>query len=262
MFLWEIGKNGPDAARAAELLAQWGVGRVFIKSSEGAGGVRVDGAPDAGAPAASASPPPSAPTRWARNFSRENVAPFLARGIEVWAFGYFYPDRFVDAKGVAWGTLEEQVAASVATLHEGVTGLVVDAESEFVAKGADAKKLCKLLRQKVGKRKLAYTSFGWLSAQRRFPFEAFDAGCGDAFLPQVYWDFGWPGGITKSLERMRADVAARGLEAPVWPVQSNERNATAADLQRFFSEAGPDAGIFYLHPDGTEETRRMGSLAW
>ena len=40
-FIWEFGKNAPAPAAAAELLAKWGYGRVFIKSSEGAGGVHV-----------------------------------------------------------------------------------------------------------------------------------------------------------------------------------------------------------------------------
>jgi hypothetical protein len=190
------------------------------------------------------------------------VRPFLERGLEVWAFGYFYPDAFVDKNGISWGSLEAQVAASLATIHPGVTGLVVDAESEFDGKEPDATKLCRLLRAKLGDKKLAYSSFGWLSAQRRFPFKAFDKGCGDAFLPQVYYDFGWPGGVSGSLERMRKDIAGLGLRAPVWPVQSNERNATVADLSRFFEEAGADSSIFYLHVPESEQTRRMGAIRW
>ena len=190
------------------------------------------------------------------------MRPFLERGIEVWAFGYFYPDAFVDKDGIAWGSLEAQVAMSIATIHPGVAGLVVDAETEFNGRGADASKLCRLLRAKLGDKKLAYSSFGWLSAQRRFPFDAFDKGCGDAFLPQVYYDFGWPGGVSGSLERMRKDVAALKLRAPLWPVQSNERNASVADMTRFFEEAGSDASIFYLHASDTDQTRRMGALSW
>lgn len=180
----------------------------------------------------------------------------------MWAFGYFYPDRYVDPDGVSWGSLEAQVAASIATLHEGVTGLVVDAEAEFNDKPADATKLCRLLRAKLGTRPLVYTSFGWISVQKHFPFKAFDQGCGDAFLPQVYYDFGWPGGALPSLERMRKDVAALGIKAPIWPVQSNERNASVADLGAFFEAAGPDASIFFFHPEDTDQTRRFARLAW
>ena len=267
IWIWDFSKNAPPPDRAAALAAKWGVGRVFIKSSEGAGGVRISPPPGASAAAsgsASTSTPQVLPPtpRWAQNFRPENVDPFLRRGIEVWAFGYFYPDRYVDPDGVSWGSLEAQVAASMATMREGITGLVVDAESEFDGKPADATKLCRLLRAKMQGRPLAYTSFGWISVQKKFPFKAFDAGCGDAFLPQVYYDFGWPGGALPSLARMRTDAAALGLQAPIWPVQSNERNATIENLSAFFGAAGPDSSVFYMHPEDTDQTRRLGALEW
>jgi hypothetical protein len=109
---------------------------------------------------------------------------------------------------------------------------------------------------------LAYTSFGWLSAHPGFPFEAFDAHCGDAFLPQVYYAFGWPGGVEGSLARVHDEVQRRGLRAPVWPIQSNERDPELDRLQRFFDLAGPDASVFYLHPEGTPQTAKLGLLRW
>jgi hypothetical protein len=154
-----------------------------------------------------------------------------------------------------------------------VRGLVVDAEDEFVGRAADATRLCDLLRRRIddfersagapsGSVALAYTSFGWLAAHPGFPFEAFDVGCGDAFLPQVYYAFGWPGGVEGSLERVHDEVRRRGLRAPVWPIQSNERDPDVGRLQRFLDLAGPGASVFYLHPEGTPQTGKLGLLRW
>jgi len=279
LFIWDFSRNAPPPERSAELCKTWGVGRVFIKNSEGGGGFRVAPPPDppgsasslpagasAGPPAsalASATPAPTTSSRvplspkghhWADNFSADNLRPFVERGIEVWGFGYFYPNDYVDPKGMAWGKLEDQVRASVATLTPDVTGIVVDAEAEFYDHPNDAKRLCALLRKELGDRKLAYTTFGWLTAHSRFPWKEFDEGCGDAFLPQVYYDAGWPGGAAGSLEKLGRDVAAKGLKAPVWPIQSNEWNASVANMNLFFELAGPDASIFYLHKEGTKQT--------
>lgn len=287
VFIWDFGRNAPPPERAAELCATWGVKRVFIKNSEGAGGYRVSpppapsGAPAVGSAAASAAPPPTtiasagpAPTtssrvplsptghHWADNFSADNLRPFVERGIEVWGFGYFYPDDYVDPKGMYWGRLADQVKASIATLTPDVKGIVVDAEAEFYDKHRDAKRLCEMLRADIGDRKLAYTTFGWLTAHPRFPWKEFDDGCGDAFLPQVYYDAGWPGGALGSLEKLDRDIAAKGLKAPVWPIQSNEWNATVANMTLFFDKAGPDASIFYLHKEGTKQTDSMSKLSF
>lgn len=288
LFIWDFSRNAPPPERAAELCKTWGVGRVFIKNSEGGGGFRVapppepvaSTSPSAATPSSSATPStplvvPSAgpaPTttsrvplgpkghHWADNFSADNLRPFIERGIEVWGFGYFYPNDYVDPKGMAWGTLEDQVKASVATLTPDVAGIVVDAEAEFYDHPNDARRLCALLRKEIGDRKLAYTTFGWLTAHSRFPWKEFDAGCGDAFLPQVYYDAGWPGGALGSLAKLDKDVAAKGLKAPVWPIQSNEWNASVANMNLFFENAGPDASIFYLHKEGTKQTDSLSHV--
>lgn len=280
VFIWDFGRNAPSPERAAELCASWGVRRVFIKNSEGAGGYRVVAeAPPAASGSASVAPSATAapsvlPTtssraplsktghHWADNFSADNLRPFVERGIEVWGFGYFYPDDYVDPKGMYWGRLADQVKASVATLTPDVKGIVVDAEAEFYDKHTDAKRLCAALRAQIGDRKLAYTTFGWLTAHSRFPWKEFDEGCGDAFLPQVYYDAGWPGGALGSLEKLYRDVAAKGLKAPIWPIQSNEWNASVANMTLFFEKAGPDASIFYLHKEGTKQTERMAQLTF
>jgi hypothetical protein len=213
------------------------VGRVFIKGGNG-----------------------NEQRRWAANARPENLAPFVERGIEVWIFGYFYAPDVADADGRTWGTIDEQVDAVMRTVTDQVTGFVVDAEEEFKDRAKDGEALCKKLRARLGGRPLAYTSYGWLRPNKRFPFVTFDRWCGDAFLPQVYYAFGWPGGLEPSFDRMQAEVAELGLKAPVWPIQSNERDPSVADLQRFFDRAGPDASIFYFFPEGTPQTAKLAQV--
>lgn len=237
LWIWEFDKRAPSPARAAELAASWNVGRVFVKGGNG-----------------------NESRRWAANARPENLAPFLSRDIEVWIFGYFYAPDVADADGRTWGTIEEQVDATLRTVTDRVTGFVVDAEEEFKDRPKDAERLCKLLRSRLGERPLAYTSYGWLRPNKRFPYATFDKHCGDAFLPQVYYAFGWPGGLEASLDRMEREIGELGLKAPVWPIQSNERDPSLADLQRFFERAGPNASIFYFFPEGTAQTARLASV--
>lgn len=235
LWIWELSKNAPSAEQAAALCRELGVRRVFIKGNNGSDGAR-----------------------WQKNASRDNLRRFTERGIEVWLFGYFYAPGVADADGKTWGTLGEQVEAAmrVASAPE-VTGFIVDAEEEFKDRAEDATALCRALRARLGSKKLGFTSYGWLSPHKRFPFKAFDRACSDVFLPQVYSTFGWPGGVEGSLARMRKEREALGLAAPVWPVQSNERDPAASDLARFFELAGPDASVFYLHPEGSSQNEKL-----
>lgn len=241
LWIWEFEKNGPSAERAAALADQWGVARVFVKSGNG-----------------------NARGRWGRNFRRENLAPFQRRGIEVWAFAYFYGDDRPDERGTKWGTLDDQVAAvGDSTDQPGVAGLIVDAEHEFKKRPEDAKKLCALLRKRLPSMKIGYTSYGWVDRHKKFPFREFDQGCGDVFLPQVYFSEGWPGGPDESLDRLRAGAKKLGLKAPMWPIQSNEPNPDVGVMQRFFDLAGPDASVWYLsrEDDTTPEKKRGPPVA-
>lgn len=238
LWIWELGKNAPLAPRAAELAQSWGVHRVFIKASNGNLG-----------------------PRWAKNASPENIAAFSERGIEVWLFGYFYSPDIADADGRTWGTIDEQVKVMLAAAKApGVTGVIVDAEEEFKDRSAEAKELCVKLRAGLKGKKLGYTTFGWLKPNKKFPFATFDRYCGDVFLPQVYWAFGWPGGIDGSLGRLRDDLTAMKLKAPVWEVQSNEKDPSAASLADFFEKTSSDASIFYFFPEGSPQTRKLGQL--
>ncbi len=238
LWIWEFQKKAPDAARAAELAASWGVGRVFVKANNGDQG-----------------------PRWAANASAVNLRPFVERGIEVWLFGYFYPPDVADQDGRTWGDLDAQVGAALALARAPeVRGFVVDAEEEFKGRGADAAALCKKLRAGLGSKKLAYTTYGWIGPNRSFPYASFDAHCGDAFLPQVYYAFGWPGDVEGSLERLTKELGPLRLRAPVWPVQSNERAPTADRMNAFFARTGPDASIFHFHAEDSPQARELAKV--
>ncbi|MFO0546750.1 MAG: hypothetical protein U0271_00115 [Polyangiaceae bacterium] len=240
LWIWEFNEKGPSPERSADLAASLGVYRVFIKGGNG-----------------------NSLERWKKNASPENLAPFLERGFEVWLFGYFYAEGVADLDGRTWGTLDEQIAAIAPVANQpGIHGLVVDVEEEFKGKAGDAERLCKGLRAKLPGRAIAYTTFGWLSAHRAFPYATFDKFCGDAFLPQVYWAFGWAGGIEGSMARLERDVKSMGLKAPVWPVQSNEPDPDPTALTAFFERAGDDASLFYLHRDDENQTARLGAVVF
>lgn len=240
LWLWEFERNAPTAERSAELAAQWGVRRVFIKGSNG----------DLG-------------PRWWKNASAENIERFTSRGIEVWLFGYFYAPDVPDADGRTWGTIREQTDAMMRVASApGVTGVVVDAEEEFKGRPNEAVALCKALRARLEGKSLAYTSYGWLSPHKKFPFRELDRHCGDAFLPQVYYAFGWPGDVAGSLDRLEKEARALGLVAPLWPVQSNERDPSVERMKTFFDRVGPNGSVFYLHKDGSAQNEKLSKLQW
>ncbi len=240
VWLWEFGKRGPSAERSAEILEHAGVQRVFIKGPNG----------------------PSSP-RWKENAKIENLRLFTQRKMEVWIFGYVYGEGVADQDGKTWGTIAEQVKALVEVAkNDEVTGVIVDAEEEFKVKDDQAVALCKGLRAALPAKQIGYTTFGWLKPNKKFPYKAFDRHCGDVFMPQVYWAFGWPGGVRESLARMEADVKELGLTAPLWPIQSNEKNPSVEDLELFFELAGPNASVFYLHKEDTPQTERLGKLTF
>lgn len=241
MWVWEFDQRAPSAEQTAKEFEAWGVKRVFIKSGNG-----------------------NESNRWSKNARADSLKQFVQRGIEVWTFAYFYPDNQPDSKGTHWGTLDDQISVVLKnSLGEGVSGLVVDAEAEFEGRPTEARHLCTQLRQKMpATKKLAYTSFGWLSRHTRFPYREMDESCSDAFLPQVYWAFGWPGGLRESLERLSIDVKKLGLKAPVWPIASNEPDPPVEQLTQFLLLAGPNASVFHTFPSNSSQHTHLSLIQW
>ena len=227
VWVWMFGSSAPSAAEVAASCAQLGVGFVLIKSGEDDAAYRT-------------------------NFSAANVAEFTSRGIEVYGWPYVRP-----------GNLAAKIQAAVEQINvPGVTGLVIDAEGEFVAHDADAVALCDGIRAGAPGKFLGYTTFGWVAYHTDFPYQAFDAHCGDAFLPQTYWDE-WTTGPVGGYQKAVDGAAQLGLTAPIWAIQDDYGGASAADMNAFFAAAGPRASVWrWPSPGDTQIAARLAQLDW
>jgi hypothetical protein len=190
------------------------------------------------------------------NFSASNVAEFTSRGIEVYGWPYVRP-----------GNIAAKVAAAVKSMNvPGVTGLVLDVEGEWEsttgAHDADAIALCDGIRAGAPGKFLGYTTFGWVGYHTDFPFAQFDQHCGDAFLPQTYWDE-WSTGPVGGLNKAVQGAATLGLSAPIWAIQDNYGGATVADMNTFFDAAGARSSLWrYPNPSDTSLLAALGQLHW
>lgn len=233
LWIWTFDHAGMTPVEAATLAKQLGISYVLIKSGQDA-------------------------SFWPQRFNASIVGEFVSRGIRVLAWPYITP-----AGGAA--SID---AAAQAALVPGCDGLVLDVEIEW-EKGdnaAAAKTLCNGIRQKAPGVWLAYTSFGWAGFHTKFPFSTFDAECGDAAFPQVYfsdrgvdWDFG--------LKQAFDHYAAAGLKAPMWPITSNDNvlgtkvGPTTASLNAFFDAAGPLTSLWVL-TDVPAKRAQLPELHW
>lgn len=238
IWIWTFDQYGPSVKDAVALAEQVGIGFVLIKSGEQA-------------------------TSYSQ-FALKNVAPFVARGIEVYGWPYVSPGN-LDAKAAAIAT-----QASV----PGVSGIILDVETEFVGHASDATALCQGIRQRVPRVFLGYTSFGWVDYHLDFPYAQFDQHCGDAFLPQTYWDLpgAWASaGPIGGLMKGREDYRKHGWTAPVWPAQDNyggtngpgSNPASVANLNLFFNAAGPRSSLWrWPSPGDLARLAPLDQLDW
>ena len=194
-------------------------------------------------------------------FNAASVAEFTSRGIAVLAWPYITP---------AGGTAAADAAARALTVP-GVSGLVLDVEAEWESgdNSQAATDLCTRIREKAGAGAfVGYTSFGWVGYHAPFPFHEFETGgCGSAFFPQVYWsDRGvtWTHGYDQAVQM----IAAAGLTAPVWIIQSNDDGPgggapSTPDLVSFFDKAGPYSSLWEYPAKGlAAKVAQLGALAW
>lgn len=226
IWIWTFDQNGPSVKDAVALAEQVGIGFVLIKSGED--------------------------TTSYSQFTLKNVAPFVARGIEVYGWPYVRPGN-LDAKAAA-------IAAQASV--PGTSGIILDVETEFVGHASDATALCRGIRQRVPRVFLGYTTFGWVDYHLDFPYAQFDQQCGDAFLPQSYWDL-WTTGPTGGLMKGREDYRKHGWTAPVWPIQDNYDGATVDGLNAFFDAAGPRASLWrWPNPGDLARLPPLDQLDW
>jgi hypothetical protein len=233
LWIWYFAYTGYTAAQAAAMAQADGVGYVLIKSGQDA-------------------------SFWNTRYTAANVAEFTSRGIKVFAWPYITPSNIS-------GSID---AVAQAAQVPGTSGVVLDVEIEFEGNYASqAKSLCQGIRARVPNVWLGYTSFGWVGYHATLPFSTFDEYCGDGFFPQVYWsDRGvtWSYGYNQALQQ----IAAAGLHAPVWMIQSNDNTPSGtapstADLNAFYAQSGTLSSLWEFPAAGlSSKVTQLSDLNW
>ena len=219
MWIWELNRSdGGDLASIVARARAAGISTVFVKSSDGAG------------------------SRWAQ-FSPELVAGLKAQGLKVCAWQFVYGN---DPAGEA--------ALGADAIADGADCLVVDAESAYENKYAQAAQYMGALRATVGPAyPIGFTSFPYVDYHSRIPYSVFLApGAANANLPQVYWkDIG--GTVDAVSGRTLAHNRIYGT--PIAPIGQTYGSVPAEDIARFralWAEYG-SAGLSWWSWQATAE---------
>ena len=196
MWIWQVPKSsGGDPLAIALKARNAGIETVFVKSSDGT-------------------------TPWAQ-FSPALIQALHAQGVRVCAWQFVYG---ADPAGEA-----AQGARAVAT---GADCLVIDAESAYQGRYAQAQQYVAALRAAIGPAyPLGLTSFPYVDFHPRFPYSVFLApGAAQVNLPQVYWK-----AIGGSVDAVSAKTWAhnRIYGAPIAPLGQTYQSPTPEELQRF-----------------------------
>ena len=153
MWIWYVSKSsGGDPQAIISQARSHGISTVFVKSSDG--------------------------TTWWSQFTPELVAALKAGGLHVCAWQYVY------------GTQPEQEAQLGAqAVQTGAECLVVDAESEYEGRYAQAQRYMTTLRQAIGPSfPVGLTSFPYVDYHPALPYSVFfRPGFAQFDLPQAYW---------------------------------------------------------------------------
>jgi peptidoglycan hydrolase-like protein with peptidoglycan-binding domain len=196
MWIWQLGRSsgGDPAAIGAQARAA-GIETVFVKSSDG-------------------------DTPWPQ-FSAALVAALHAQGLRACAWQFVY--------GADPAAEAAQGARAVA---EGADCLVIDAESRYDGRYAQAQQYIAALRAAVGPAyPLGLTTFPYVDYHPRLPYSVFLApGAAQVNQPQVYWkDIG--GSVDAVSARTWAHNRIYG--APVAPLGQTYQAPAPSDIQRF-----------------------------
>jgi putative peptidoglycan binding protein len=196
MWIWELPKSSGGDPTAIGLRAHAsGIETVFVKSSDGA-------------------------TPWAQ-FNPTLVAALHAQGLRVCAWQFVYGN---DPAGEA--------AAGAGAVASGADCLVIDAETAYEGKYAQAQQYIAALRAAIGPNyPLGFTSFPYVDFHPRLPYSVFLApGAAQANVPQVYWK-----AIGGTVDAVSAKTWAhnRVYGVPVAPLGQSYQAVTPADIQRF-----------------------------
>jgi hypothetical protein len=196
MWIWELNKSSAGNATAIGLKARAaGIETVFVKSSDGA-------------------------TPWAQ-FSPALVQALHAQGLRACAWQFVY--------GANPAAEAAQGARAVAT---GADCLVIDAESAYQGRYAQAQQYMAALRGAIGPGyPVGFTSFPYVDFHPRLPYSVFlGPGAAQANMPQVYWK-----AIGGSVDAVSAKTFAhnRLYGTPLAPLGQTYQSPAPADLQRF-----------------------------
>jgi hypothetical protein len=108
-------------------------------------------------------------------FTAENINKFHAQGIKVLGWAYVYGDNPIREADIA-----------VWALDLGADGYVLDAESEYQGKPAQATQLVNSIKTRRPDKFLAYAPFPIIDSHPSYPYVEFGKVC-DAVMPQIYW---------------------------------------------------------------------------
>jgi hypothetical protein len=196
MWIWQMGKSeeGDPFAIAARARAA-GVSTVFVKSSDGT-------------------------NDWDQ-FTPLLVQTLHAQGLRVCAWQYVYGDA-----------PEREALLGAAAAADGADCLVIDAESQYEGKYAQAQRYVATLRASVGPGyPVGLTSFPYADYHGRLPYSVFlGPGGAQANLPQVYWkDIGG----TPDAVSAHTLAVNRIYGAPIAPLGQTYGSVPAPEVQRF-----------------------------
>jgi hypothetical protein len=196
MWIWYVSRS--SGGTAAGIIAQaqrYGVRTVFVKSS------------DAGT--------------WWNQFSPELVSALKAGGLRVCAWQFVYGSRPA-----------EEAAVGVRAAQTGADCLVIDAETAYEGKYAQAQSYVAALRAAIGPDyPLALTGFPYVDYHPSFPYSVFLApGAAQYNLPQVYWK-----AIGTTVDRALAHTYTwNGLyQRRIFPLGQLYDNPKPGDVMRF-----------------------------
>jgi hypothetical protein len=196
MWIWYVSRSsGGDPAAIAAQARRHGVRTVFVKSSDGTG--------------------------WWEQFSPTLVAGLKAGGLHVcaWQFVYgSYPAAEADL--------------GLRAVQTGAECLVIDAESAYQGKYAQAQTYIKALRSKLGADyPVGLSAFPYVDYHPALPYSVFlGPGGAQHNIPQVYWK-----AIGTTVDQAIAHTYTwnRVYERPIYPLGQLYGAPRPRDVQRF-----------------------------
>lgn len=196
MWIWYVSRSsGGDPAQIIAQANRYGVRTVFVKSSDG--------------------------VRWWEQFSPALVAALKAGGLRVCAWQFVYGTR-----PAAEASLGSRAAAA------GADCLVIDAESHYEGKYAQAQTYIEALRQRLGPDyPLAVAGFPYVDYHPAYPYSVFlGPGAAQYNVPQVYWKT-----IGTTVDRAVIHTYTWNVVygRPISPLGQVYGNPKTADIKRF-----------------------------